>query len=99
MGKSVETGSRPMVMSPFSGMSWPAAGPPVIRKVIGFAAACIGAAVKPCWVAWLCATGLAAGAVGISTSRALAAVGAAVKTPVLTAPDAAVDLIRAAIGG
>ncbi len=32
-------------------------------------------------------------------SRALAAVGAAVKTPVLTAPDAAVDRIRAAIGG
>ena len=34
-----------------------------------------------------------------STSRALAAVGAAVKTPVLTAPDAAVDRIRGAIAG
>jgi aspartate/glutamate racemase len=34
-----------------------------------------------------------------STSRALEAVTAAVKTPVLTAPDAAVDRIRAAIGG
>lgn len=34
-----------------------------------------------------------------STSRALAAVVAAVGTPVLTAPDAAVDRIRTAIGG
>lgn len=34
-----------------------------------------------------------------STSRALEAVMAAVKTPVLTAPDAAVDRIRAAIAG
>ena len=34
-----------------------------------------------------------------STSRALAAVTAAVKTPVLTAPDAAVDRIRAAVAG
>ena len=34
-----------------------------------------------------------------STSRALGAVTAAVKTPVLTAPDAAVDRIRTAIGG
>ena len=34
-----------------------------------------------------------------STSRALTAVVAAVGTPVLTAPDAAVDRIRAAIGG
>ena len=34
-----------------------------------------------------------------STSRALAAVTAVVKTSVLTAPDAAVDRIRAAIGG
>ena len=34
-----------------------------------------------------------------STSRALASVTAAVKTPVLTAPDAAVDRIRAALAG
>jgi Asp/Glu/hydantoin racemase len=34
-----------------------------------------------------------------STSRALAAVTATVATPVLTAPDAAVDRIRAAVGG
>ena len=34
-----------------------------------------------------------------STSRALAAVTAAIKTPVLTAPDSAVDRIRAAIAG
>lgn len=34
-----------------------------------------------------------------STSRALAAVTVAVKTPVLTAPDAAVDRIRAAVAG
>ena len=34
-----------------------------------------------------------------STSRALAAVVAAVRTPVLAAPDAAVDRIRAAVGG
>ena len=34
-----------------------------------------------------------------STSRALAAVAAAIATPVLTAPDAAVDRIRAAIAG
>ena len=34
-----------------------------------------------------------------STSRALEAVTAKVKTPVLTAPDAAVDRIRAAVGG
>ena len=34
-----------------------------------------------------------------STSRAFAAVTAAIKTPVLTAPDAAVDRIRAAVAG